>query len=125
MPRPSRSTLTMPISAQSSLSHWMTTRPGSWRVRAARPNRALPGNHHATRVLAEVTRQVLDTQPEIRKRLHARHVEDRPAAARLRPSVSLGSVNSKLFMTFASLSISSSCSDSAFPTSRAALRLDR
>ena len=28
MPRPSRSTLMMPMSAQSSLSHWMTTRPG-------------------------------------------------------------------------------------------------
>ena len=28
MPRPSRSTLTIPMSAQSSLSHWMTTRSG-------------------------------------------------------------------------------------------------
>ena len=28
IPRPSRSTLMMPISAQSSLSHWTTTRPG-------------------------------------------------------------------------------------------------
>ena len=28
MPRPSRSTLMMPMSAQSSLSHWTTTRPG-------------------------------------------------------------------------------------------------
>src|SRR3989442_991386 len=28
IPSPSRSTLTMPMSAQSSLSHWTTTRPG-------------------------------------------------------------------------------------------------
>jgi hypothetical protein len=48
---------------------------------------------------------------------------DNPAASRLRPSVSFGSVNSKLFITLASRSISSSCSDNALPTSRAALRL--
>ncbi len=97
----------MPMSAQSSLSHWMTTRPGhaGGLERHDRVERAL-ADHHAAGVLAEMARQVLDAQPQLGKRPHARH---RRATGRLlrrlRPSVSVGSTNSKLFITLASRSI--------------------
>ena len=56
----------MPRSAQSSLSHCTTTRPGiaagsSGTTSSSRAG----GDHHAARVLAEVARQVLDAPPHL------------------------------------------------------------
>ena len=109
MPRPSRSTLTMPMSAQSSLSHWTTTRPGIEAGSSGTTESSAPWQiDHAARVLAEMPRQILDPQPQLGERPHPRHARAtgrRPRGCG-RTSRS-GSVNSKLFITFASRSISS------------------
>ena len=56
MPNPRRSTLMMPRSAQSSLSHWTTVRPGI-EARSKGTTRSMPlAYHHATGVLSEMSR---------------------------------------------------------------------
>ena len=123
MPSPSRSTLTMPMSAQSSLSHCTTTRPGmaGGLERDHRVEAAL-ADHHAARMLAEMARQVLHLLPEPGKQLHALglHIQaDRGQMPRQRSRS--GSENSKWFMTFASRSTCAGSKPSTLPTSRAAL----
>ena len=63
-------------------------------------------DHHAARVLAEMARQVLDAPPQLGERRAC--AACRATGRRLRgcaPSVSFGSVNSKLCITLASRSI--------------------
>ena len=68
MPRPSRSTLTMPMSAQSSLSHCTTTRPGMLAFSSGTHGVELSlADHHAAGVLAEMPRQILHLAPEPRE----------------------------------------------------------
>ena len=88
MPRPSRSTLTIPMSAQSSLSHWTTTRPGMVAFSSGTHGVELPlADHHAARMLAEMPRQILHLAPEAREQPHAIRVQieaDRRQLARQR-----------------------------------------
>ncbi len=73
MPRPSRSIFTMPMSAQSSLSHCTTTRPGHAGVLERHDAVQAPlADHHAARMLPEMARQVLDPLPQLREQPHAR-----------------------------------------------------
>lgn len=123
MPRPSRSTFTIPMSAQSSLSHWTTTRPGilafssgttasSWPRQMTMPPECCPRWRG---------RSWICPQSDAKSRTRG-EVKSRPTDARWRGSVSAGSANSKLFITFASRSTCAGSKPSAFPTSRAALR---
>ena len=60
MPSPSKSTLMMPRSAQSSLSHWTTVRPGIDARSMGTTRFSIPStNDHATRVLAKMTWQIV------------------------------------------------------------------
>ena len=91
MPRPSRSTLTIPMSAQSSLSHWTTTRPGMLAFSSGTHGIELPlADHHAAGMLAEMARQILHLAPQPREQPDARRRSDRgrpptAAAAASRP----------------------------------------
>ncbi len=73
MPSPSRSTLTMPSPAQSSLSHCDDHPPrhgrGLERHDVVEPAR---GDHHPAGVLAEMARQILDPRPERGEAANAR-----------------------------------------------------
>ena len=84
MPRPSRSTLTMPMSAQSSLSHCTTTRPGMLAFSSGTTDRGAPWQiTMPPECWPEVPRQVLHLLPELRE------VPDARAAAHpARPSAS-------------------------------------
>ncbi len=86
IPRPSRSTLMMPRSAQSSLSHWMTVRPGMVAGSMGHDGvESTTGDDHAAGVLAEVAGQVLDLCEESAelKDPRVRLVEARSREARL------------------------------------------
>ena len=67
MPRPSRSTLIMPRSAQSSLSHCTTVRPGmEARSRGTTRVQLALADDHAAGVLAEMAWQVLHAHAELK-----------------------------------------------------------
>ena len=125
MPRPSRSILTMPMSAQSSLSHCTTTRPGMLAFSSGTTRVEPPlADHHAARVLPEVPRQVLDALPQLGEQPHARvasasspTVGEVPrAASRRRRRTRSGASPSRAGRS------APASRPSAFPTSRAALR---
>ena len=86
MPRPSRSTLMMPMSAQSSLSHCTTTRPGMLAFSSGTTDDELAlADHHAAGMLAEMARQVLHlAATAARSAARGRWLASRPAAVRLR-----------------------------------------
>ena len=73
MPSPSRSILRMPMSAQSSLSHCTTTRPGMVAGSSGTMvSRLAAEDDHAAGVLAEMTRQVLHREVELEELADAR-----------------------------------------------------
>ena len=121
MPRPSRSTLTIPRSAQSSLSHCTTTRPGivAGSSGTTRIKLAL-ADHHAAGVLAQMPRQVLQPHTKIKIFRDALLREIKPAVVKCRSNVSFGPRHSKL-PTMAERRLSVSVSKpKTLPTSRAA-----
>ena len=68
MPRPSKSTLIKPRSAQSSLSHSITTRPGM--VAGSSGTIAVElalADHHASGMLAQMPRQILRGHVQLEK----------------------------------------------------------
>ena len=85
--RPSRSTLMMPRSAQSSLSHWIdhAARHGG-RLQRHHLVEAAGRDHHAARVLAEVARQVLAcaSTSSAKSRMRGVRRGSKPASAQLR-----------------------------------------
>ena len=96
IPRPSRSILRKPASAQESLSHWHICRPAI----AARHHRdeldeRARRDHHPARVLRDVARQARDLAAELRERAPARRgepsLELRAAARAPRPRASRSS----------------------------------
>ena len=108
MPRPSRSTLTMPSAAQSSLSHWITERPGMVAGSSGTTPSSRPGDHHAARVLAEMARQILDRRPQrARSAGCAGRAGSQPASPRCAVSVSPGSLYSQLLTSWDSRSMRS------------------
>ena len=78
MPRPSRSTLMMPMSAQSSLSHCTTLRPGIVAGSSGTTESSWPWQiDHAAGMLAEMPRQILNAHAQLEKFPDARmaHIE--------------------------------------------------
>ena len=82
MPRPSRSTLMMPRSSQSSLSHCATTRPGieAFSSGTIESECALADDHPAG-VLPEMARQAVHLLVELRRTLQRADVRGRPACS--------------------------------------------
>jgi hypothetical protein len=84
----------MPMSAQSSLSHCTTTRPGMDGGLERHHGIELPlADHHAAGVLAEVARQVLRHAVELEKFAHARMVEVEAGVAELALGRVVGSLS--------------------------------
>ena len=128
MPRPSRSTLMMPRSAQSSLSHWMTVRPGMAAGSSGTTSSSRPGgDDHAARVLAEVAGQVSGSATTAgRSAAPAAEAGSSPAVGQLlRRGCGAPSRNSPGGVVAERRAMRSTCSGakpSTLPTSRAAER---
>ena len=112
-----------PMSAQSSLSHWMTTRSGMLAFSAARSRQAALADHHAAGMPPGDGAAGPGCATTARRSAGSSGSRSRaPASRRLRASVSFGSTHSNWFMIFARRSICAASSDSVLPTSRAAPR---
>src|SRR6185312_11740676 len=67
MPKPRRSTFTIPKSAQSSLSHCTTTRPGILAGSSGTTESSWPwADHHAAAVLSQVPGHVLQPHTQVK-----------------------------------------------------------
>ncbi len=88
MPRPSRSTFTIPRSSQSSLSHCATTRPGIDAFSSGTNELKLSlADDHPAGVLAEVPRQTVDRLIKRDERRHPRMRRRQPGLLDLRREV--------------------------------------
>ena len=124
MPRPSRSTLMRPRSAQSSLSHWTTTRPGMDAGSSGTTESSWPWQTiMPPRMLAQMAGHVLYALDEFQKFADARISRDRsPASPNFLLVVLSGSFHSPTFASVERLSSVALSKPNTLPTSRAAER---
>ena len=122
IPSPSRSTLIIPRSAQSSLSHCTTVRPGIDARSSGTTHVQLPlADHHAARVLPQVPRQILHPHRTAPDTSQCADASDRtPHAEMSAPSRLVLPRHSHWLTSPDSRPSVSSSNPSALPTSRAA-----